>query len=365
MERIRYLLLALLALVPAVTAGSTPAHAGKQLDHVRVQLKWVTQAQFAGYYAAQALGLYNAAGLDVDLLPGSADTAPEPVVAAGGAEFGVDWFSSLLVSREQGMNLVNVAQIFQRSGTTQLTWKPSGITSFDQLRGKTVSVWCCGNQYELEAALVKAGMNPHDPSQITILDQPFDMGLLLNHQVDAAAAETYNELAQVLETVNPATGQLYTTDDLNVLSMEADGVGMLQDGVFVDGDWIAEPAHQEIAVRFLRATEQGWIYCRDHEDACVDIVLANAPVLGAGHQRWMLNEVNALVWPSPAGIGIMDPIAAERTSELAPPFGVEGSRRLAGAYRTDLAEQALLDLPGDTQGLSWQKSPVAVTPGGE
>jgi len=366
MKRIRYVLLALLALVPAAVARPAPiARAGKHIDHVRLQLKWVTQAQFAGYYAAQALGYYDAAGLDVDILPGSADTAPEPVVASDQAEFGVDWFSSLLASRDQGLNLVNIAQLFQRSGTTQIAWKSSGITSFDQLRGKTVSVWCCGNQYELYAALRQAGIDPTDPSQIAIVDQPFDMGLFLNHQVDAAAAETYNELAQVLESVNPATGRLYTLNDLNVLSMEDNGTSMLQDGVFVDGDWIADPANQQVAVRFLRASEQGWIYCRDHEDACVNMVLTNAPILGVGHQRWMLNEVNALIWPSPGGIGIMDASAAARTAGLTPSDGVAGSSSLDGAYRTDLAQQALVGLTGDDQGLAWQKAVVPVTSGGE
>jgi NitT/TauT family transport system substrate-binding protein len=135
--------------------GVAPARAGQSVDHVRVQLKWATQAQFAGYYAAKARGLYQAAGLDVDLLAGSAEVTPEPVVASGGAEFGIDWLPSLLVSREQGMDLVNIAQVFQRSATTELTWRSSGLTSIESLRGHNVAVWCCGNQYELYAALRK------------------------------------------------------------------------------------------------------------------------------------------------------------------------------------------------------------------
>jgi NitT/TauT family transport system substrate-binding protein len=362
----RWLLLLLLAvLAGAVLRPALPARAGEHHDHVRLQLKWVTQAQFAGYYAARALGFYDAAGLDVDILTGSADVAPEPVVASGQAEFGIDWLPSLLASREQGMNLVNIAQVFQRSGTTEITWKSSGITSFDQLRGRNVAVWCCGNQYELYAALRKAGVDPVDSQQITIVDQPSDMGLILNRQVDAAAAETYNELAQVLESVDPATGRLYTLDDLNVLSMDAAGTGMLQDGVFVNGNWIADPANQDIAVRFLRATDEGWIFCRDHEEACLDIVLANDPTLGAGHQRWMLNEVNALIWPSPNGIGLMSPAAYQQTVAIALQFGDITRPPAAAAYRTDLAQQALAGLTDDAQGLGWQKAVVQVTPGGE
>jgi NitT/TauT family transport system substrate-binding protein len=331
---------------------------------VRVQLKWLTQAQFAGYYAAKSLGLYDAAGLDVDLQEGSASLSPEPVVAAGNAEFGIDWLPSLLVSREQGMDLVNIAQVFQRSGTAEITWASSGLTSFDSLRGREASVWCCGSQYELFAALRKSGIDPSNPQDIAITDQPSDMDLFLTHQVEASAAETYNELAQVLESVNPSTGSLYTLDDLNVLSMDQDGVGMLQDGIFASSAWLASPAHQEIAVRFLRATDLGWIYCRDHEDACVDIVLGSGPALGAGHQRWMMNEVNALIWPSADGIGLMDGGSYSRTAAIAQQFGDISQPPSASSYRTDLARQALDGISGDGFGLSWQKAAVQVTPGG-
>jgi NitT/TauT family transport system substrate-binding protein len=343
---------------------AAPVRAGEIRDHVRLQLKWVTQAQFAGYYAAEALGFYDAAGLDVEILQGSADVAPEPVVANGNAEFGIDWLPSLLVSREQGMDLVNIAQVFQRSATTEITWKSSGISRFEQLRGKRASVWCCGNQYELYAALRKADIDPSNSSDITLIDQPSDMDLFLNRNVDASAAETYNELAQVLEGTNPSTGGLYTLDDLNVLSMEDAGAGMLQDGVFVSGGWISDPAHQDVAVRFLRASERGWIYCRDHQEACVQVVLANGPTLGAGHQRWMLNEVNALIWPSYGGIGAMDSAAYERTAAIAQDFGDISNPPSGIVYRTDLAAQALAGLEGDIQGLGWQKADVQVTPGG-
>ena len=147
------------------------------------------------------------------------------------------------------------------------------------------------------------------------------MNLFLQNQVDAAAAMTYNELAQVLETENPDTGQLYTLDDLNVITMEDAGTAMLEDGVFVRGDWIADEANQDIATRFLKATFQGWIYCRDNPDECLQIVLDNGPTLGEGHQRWQLNEINALIWPTELGIGIMDPDDFQRTADIAQQFG--------------------------------------------
>jgi NitT/TauT family transport system substrate-binding protein len=256
-------------------ATSTPERA-----EVTLQLKWVTQAQFAGYYAADAQGYYDDEGLDVELKVGGPDITPEQVVASGQAEFGIDWLPALLAARDQGGDLVNIAQVFARSGMTEVTHKDSGITDVAGLRGKKVGVWCCGNENELLAALVKNGMDPK--KDVQIVNQPFDMSLFLNRTVDAAAAMTYNELAQVLETKNPKTGKLYTLDDLNVITMEDAGTAMLEDGIFVQGEWISDPKNQDIATRFLKASLKGWVYCRDNPDDCVKTVLDNGPTLGEG-----------------------------------------------------------------------------------
>ena len=141
---------------------------------------------------------------------------------------------------------------------TELTWKDSGITDVAGMKGKKVGVWCCGNENELYAALVKNGIDPKNKDDVTIVNQPFDMNLFLSRDVDAAAAMTYNELAQVLETENPETGELYTLDDLNVITMEDAGTAMLEDGIFVQGEWIADEANQDIAKRFLKASFRGW-----------------------------------------------------------------------------------------------------------
>ena len=143
---------------------------------------------------------------------------------------------------------------------------------------------------------------------MTIVNQPFDMKLFLKNQVDAAAAMTYNELAQVLETKNPATGKLYKLSDLNVFKMASPqvGTGMLEDNVFVRGDWLSQtrPTRRRRSP-FLKASFQGWIYCRDHQAECVDIVLKNGSLLGKGHQTWQMNEINKLIWPNTKGIGLV------------------------------------------------------------
>ena len=340
---------------------------GKQLKHVTLQLKWVTQAQFAGYYAAKTKGFYQDEGLDVDIKVGGPSITPEQVVLGKQADFGIDWLPSLLASRDHGQNLVNIAQVFTRSGMTELTWKDSGITTIAQMKGKKVGVWCCGNENELYAALRKNNIDPKSSSDVKIVNQPFNMNLFLNRDVDAAAAMTYNELAQVLETKNPKTGKLYQPSNLNVIKLEDVGTGMLEDGIFVRGDWIQSKDNQATAKKFLTASFKGWAYCRDHSAECTQIVLDNGPTLGKGHQTWMMNEINALIWPAPKGVGVMDKAAYERTARIAQQFGVITKPPSADAYRTDLAQAAVdeLDSKGvDVNGSGWKKQNIKVTPGG-
>src|SRR6266571_7322461 len=224
------------------TYGGSGAHAQK-LTKVTLQLKWVTQAQFAGYYAALQQGYYKSAGLDVKIKVGGPSITPETVVVGKQADFGLDWLPNLFATREKGSGLVSIAQVFARSGMTELTWKSSGINSIAKMRGKKVGVWCCGNQPELYAALTKNGIDPNNSGDVTIVNQPFDMSLFLQHQVDAAAAMTYNEMAQVLETKNPTTGQLYKLSDLNVFKMAspAVGTGMLEDNIFTTESYLNDP----------------------------------------------------------------------------------------------------------------------------
>ena len=267
-------------------AARTQLATSTKATKVTLQLKWVTQAQFAGYYAAKAKGYYSQAGLDVNLKVGGPTITPEQVVLGKQAEFGIDWTPSMLSFRDSGKKIMSIAQVFSRSGMTELTWKDSGITTIGKMRGKKVGVWCCGNEPELYAALTKNGIDPKNKNDVTIINQPFNMDLFLSREVDAAAAMTYNELAQVLETKNPKTGKLYKLSDLNVISMEnsAKGAGtsMLEDEIFVRDDWIKDKKNQAIARKFLAASFKGWIYCRDHASDCVKIVLKNGPDTAGG-----------------------------------------------------------------------------------
>src|ERR671910_3183205 len=322
-------LLSVIVLAPAACGGDDGGGDG-DMDKVTLQSKWVVQAQFAGYYAALDQGFYEDEDLDVTIRPGGPDIVPEQVVLGGQAEFGINWLDSTLATRDQGQEIVNIAQVFTRSGMTEVTWADSGLEEITDLRGKKVGVWLGGNEHKLFAALNKNGIDPQKDTKIVA--QPFDMELFLKRDIDAAAAMTYNELAQVLETKDPDTGELYTLDELNVLKMSDLGTGALEDGVFVREEWIADEANGDIATRFLKASFKGWIYCRDNPDDCVTYVLDEGPTLGEGHQRWMMNEVNKLIWPNEGGIGVMNEDDYATTAQIAQDYKIVKNDPGEGVY---------------------------------
>ncbi len=370
MKKMGKMLGVVLALVALIAVLSVSAVVGQdELTPVRLQLQWVAQSQFAGYYAAQAMGFYEEEGLDVEILEGAVEIVPQQVVASGGAEFGIAWVPKVLESREAGPDLVNIAQVFQRSGTLQVAFADSGIETVEDFAGMNVGTWGFGNEHELFAAMRAVGIDPENPDDVTIVQQAFDMAALMNGEIDAAQAMTYNEYAMVLEATDPETGEfLYSPEDLNVINYNDVGTAMLQDHVFANGEWLAE--NEEVAVAFLKGTFRGWAYCRDNFDECVDIVLENGPTLGEGHMRWMLNEINALVWPSPAGIGVMDADLWQQTVDVSLEAGIIAEAPAESAYRSDLAEAAVAALAEsqpdlDLMGEDFETIDVEITPGGE
>ena len=358
--------LAALAVVAvfAVAACGVGTPSAAPLTKIRLQLQWFPQAQFAGYFAAKEKGYYAAEGLDVDILAGGVDIVPATVVAGGNAEFGISWVPKMLASRESGADVQVIGQVFQRSGTLQVAWKDSNITKPEDWRGKKVGTWGFGNEHELYAAMRKVGIDPAKASDVTIVPQDFTMTAFLNGEIDAAQAMIYNEYAQVLEAKNPDTGALYTADDMDVISMESAGTAMLQDAIFASQAWLAKAGNEDIAVKFLRASFKGWQFCRDNVAECVDIVLKSDAKLPKGHQTWQMNEINALIWPSPDGIGIMNQAAYDRTVAVATEGKVLTKAPVDG-FRNDLAEKALKDLGGDTTGATYVKPPVVATEGGK
>jgi len=352
----------------AAEAAPTAAPADEacaEMTPVKLQLQWVTQSQFAGYFAAVDQGFYAAHCLDVTILEGAVDIVPQQVVASGQAEFGLAWVPKVLASRSEGADLVNIGQVFQRSGTLEVSWADNPVATVADMRGKRIGTWGFGNEHELFAAMRAEGIDPNNADDVTVIQQSFDMLALLNRELDAAEAMTYNEYAQVLEAINPETGELYTPEDLTVIDFNDVGTAMLQDHVFARESWLAEAGHEDVAVRFLAASFQGWQWCRDEIDACVQVVLDNGPTLGQSHMTWQLNEINKLIWPSPAGIGVMDQALWDQTVAVSLESGIIPEAPGDGAFRTDLALKAHELMAGDIVGANYTPITVELVEGGE
>jgi NitT/TauT family transport system substrate-binding protein len=346
-------------------AESTAASAAPTAASVRLQLQWAPQAQIAGYFAAVEQGYYEANGINLTIVPGGPDVIPQAAgSAADGPEFTISWVPKVLEARigNPASNLVDIAQVFQRSGTLSVSWKTSNITKPADFRGKKIGVWDFGNEFEVTAGALKAGLTQGTDYEKVI--QPFDMTLLLSKQIDVAEAMIYNEYAQLLEAKDPETGALVQPTALNVINWNDEGTAMLQDAIFARAAWLSQPGNEDVAVRFLKASFQGWIYCRSNPADCVQYTLKNGSTLGAGHQAWQLNEVNALVWPSPNGIGIMDPALWQQTVDVSLGAKIIKEAPPADAYRTDLAQKALEGITDDTKGADFVKGVVEVTEGG-
>ena len=295
------LLTSAIALALGIAAGT--AHAA---DKVTLQLKWVTQAQFAGYYVALDKGFYKDAGLDVTIKAGGPDIAPAQVIAGGGADVVLDWMPSALASREKGLPLVNIAQPFKSSGMMLTCRKDSGIKAPEDFRGKTLGVWFYGNEYPFLSWMSSLGI-PTDGSDngVTVLKQGFNVDPILQGQADCVSTMTYNEYWQIIDAGLSA-------DDLVVFKYEDQGVATLEDGMYVLEDNLADAAFADKMVRFVAASMRGWKYAEDNSDEAAEIVLDN-DASGAQtekHQKRMMGEIAKLTAGSN---GALDPADYERT----------------------------------------------------
>jgi NitT/TauT family transport system substrate-binding protein len=340
------------------------------LKEVSLQLQWVSQAQFAGYYAAVAECYYVDEGLDVKIIEGGVDIVPQDVLASGDVDYAISWVPKVLGSIEQGAGITNVAQIFERSATTQISFKAKNIDTAADLRGKNVGSWGFGNEWELFAGMQSVGITVDD---INLVQQAFDMNAFLAGDIDAAQAMTYNEYAQVLESVNPETGALYTPADLNVINWNDIGTSMLQDAIWATTEKLSDPAYEEQTVDFIKASIKGWAFVRDNPEDAATIVAESGSELGQSHQLWMANEVNKLIWPSTNGVGIIDADAWAQTVDIALNTKNETGATIiseqppASAYTNEYVEQALVELEDegvDTMGEDFEPIEVVLNEGG-
>ncbi len=303
-------------------------------DDVKIVLQWVTQAQFAGYFAALDQGFYEEENLNVEIQPGGPDILPVQLVAAGAAELAVQPFAVLLSARDQGIDVVAVAQVFERSAYRLVSWADDNIMSPADWAGLKIGVWA-GHEM-VSATINKFGFTEGSgEDQVELIGQGFDMQLLLTRQVDMASAMIYNEFAQLIEAGNPV-------DQFRVVDFADHDTNTLEDALIARGEWLAEEANQDVVTRFLRASAKGWAHCADDPADCVEIVLKYGPALPRPHQTWMMNEINKLMWPSTKGWGVIDRTQAERTAGLMLEYEVISEPAdLDSAYTNEYVEAAL------------------------
>jgi NitT/TauT family transport system substrate-binding protein len=290
-----------LALMAAAAATTVQA-----ADDVKLQLQWVTQAQFAGYYVALDKGFYAAEDLNVTILPGGPDIAPPQVLAGGGADAMLNWMPSALAARERGLPVVNIAQPFKSSGLMLTCWKDTGIKSPADFKGKTIGVWFYGNEYPFLSWMSQEGISTEGGDNgVTVLRQGFNVDPLLQRQADCISTMTYNEFGQVLDAG-------VSEDELVTFKYEDQGVATLEDGIYALEDNLKDPAFADKMVRFVRASMKGWKYAEANPGEAANIVLDNdeSGAQTEAHQVRMMGEIAKLTAGSN---GTLDPADYERT----------------------------------------------------
>ena len=321
----------------AGVAAMLAAGAARADDKVTLQLKWVTQAQFAGYYVAKDKGFYKDEGLDVTIKPGGPDIAPEQVLAGGGADVVVDWMPAALAAREKGAPMVNIAQPFKHSGLELTCRADTGIKKPEDLKGRTLGVWFYGNEYPFLNWMSKLGTSRPTARRTAsrCVKQGFNVDPLLQKQADCISTMTYNEYWQVIDAG-------YKPDQLVVFKYEDQGVATLEDGLYVMEDKLKDPAFVDKMARFVKASMKGWDYARAHPEEAVKIVLDNDST-GAQtehHQTQMMSEINKLTEGSD---GTLDKADYERTVKTLLTGGSDPviSKEPNGAYTTVVTDKAL------------------------
>lgn len=316
----------------ALLAGAMSLAAAQAMaaDKITLQLKWVAQGQFGGYYVAKDKGFYEEEGLDVEIKPGGPDIAPEQVIAGGGADVIVDWMGGALVAREKGVPLVNIAQPYQKAGMEMVCPKDGPVQTTDDFKGHTLGVWFYGNEYPFFAWMNKLGLSTDGSAEgVTVLKQSFDVQPLIQKQADCISVMTYNEYWQLIDAG-------YSADDLIVFNYSEMGNDLLEDGLYAMEDKLADPAFKANMVKFVRASMKGWKYAIENPDEAAEIVMDNGGQ-DENHQKRMMGEVAKLIGD---GTGVLNPEVYERTAKALLDQKII-TKEPTGAYTLEITDEAM------------------------
>ncbi|WP_281976655.1 ABC transporter substrate-binding protein [Pseudorhizobium flavum] len=321
----RNILVALMASAMSLAAVQVASAAD-----ITLQLKWVAQSQFAGYYVAEDKGFYDEEGLDVEIKAGGPDIAPEQVIAGGGADVIVAWMGGALVAREKGVPLVNIAQPYQKSGLQLICPKDGPIQTEADFKGHTLGVWFFGNEYPFFAWMNKLGLSTEGgPDGVTVLKQSFDVQPLVQKQADCISVMTYNEYWQAIDAG-------FKPEDLVIFNYTEMGNDLLEDGLYVLEDKLADPEFKENMVKFVRASMKGWKYAMENPDEAAEIVMDNGGQ-DENHQKRMMGEVAKLIGD---GTGKLDPAVYERTAKALLDQKII-TKEPEGAYTAEITDAAM------------------------
>ena len=279
-------------LAPAAHADETPI----QKKAARLVLHWDHQAQFAGYYVALDKGFYAAEGIDVTIIRGGPNVRPCEMVADGKAEFCTTMLSTALEKRESGIDLVQIAQVVNRSNFEIVAWKkPDGVNGPEiakpsDLEGRKITIW------EQDFRLPYLAFFDVQNVKAEILPQYYSLSLFVNHGADACSAMRYNEYHWLLQ-------HGVKESDIVVFPLWDYGVPMPEDGIYTLGaTWKDDP---ELCKAFARASLKGWQYAKEHPDEALEAVMervneAKIPT-NTPHMRWMLDEILNSIFPGDNG----------------------------------------------------------------
>jgi NitT/TauT family transport system substrate-binding protein len=307
-----------------------------EANEVTLQLQWVTQSQFAGYYVAQDKGFYEEEGLDVTILPGGPDIAPPQVLAGGGADAMLNWMPSALAAREKGLPVVNIAQPFKSSGLMLTCWKDTGITSVQDFKGRTIGVWFFGNEYPFLSWMAQEGISTDGGEDgVTVLKQGFNVDPLLQREADCISTMTYNEYGQVLDAgVNP--------DELITFKYEDQGVATLEDGIWVLEDNLQDPVFVDKMTRFVRASMKGWKYAEENVAEAGAIIIENDET-GAQSEAAQVRMMEEVAKLTAGSNGALDEADYQRTVDTLLAGGSDPviSKQPEGAWTSVITDAAL------------------------